>query len=150
MYIELDNDQNVIVCNWQHIRFVWWTCFSTESWNSYGHQLCSSSRLHWWRAEFMQGFLKKNKIRNIDDDLSLTSKCGENVDRIWYNGHKIKDSRDTARSGSCIDLHLRADRERKFIREMITPRISYGRHHNLVNRYGMSVSHITTDIFRLP
>jgi hypothetical protein len=29
-----------------------------------------------------RGFLRKTKIRNIDDDLSLTSKCGENVDRI--------------------------------------------------------------------
>jgi hypothetical protein len=33
--------------------------------------------------------------------------------------------------------------------EVITSQIMYGRHHALVDRYGISVSQITTDMFHL-
>jgi hypothetical protein len=29
--------------DWQHICYVWWTCFSTDSRHTYGYKLCSSS-----------------------------------------------------------------------------------------------------------
>jgi hypothetical protein len=29
---------------WQHICYLWWTCFSTDSRHTYGYKLCSSSR----------------------------------------------------------------------------------------------------------
>ena len=32
------------VFDWQHIWYVWWTCFSTDSRHTYGYKLCSSSR----------------------------------------------------------------------------------------------------------
>jgi hypothetical protein len=37
--------QHAIVFDWQHICYVWWTCFSTDSRHTYGYKLCSSSRL---------------------------------------------------------------------------------------------------------
>ena len=32
------------IFDWQHICYVWWTCFSTDSRHTYGYKLCSSSR----------------------------------------------------------------------------------------------------------
>jgi hypothetical protein len=74
------------VFNWQHICYILWTCFSTDSRHSCGYQLCSSSRqliplsllcrLH-------RGALEKNKMKltrtfdftfcHIDDVLSLNN-----------------------------------------------------------------------------
>jgi hypothetical protein len=43
--------QYVRVFDWQHICYVWSTCFSTDSRHTYGHKLCSSShRLVPWFA----------------------------------------------------------------------------------------------------
>ena len=36
--------QHARVFAWQHICYVWWTCFSTDSRHTYGYKLCSSSR----------------------------------------------------------------------------------------------------------
>jgi hypothetical protein len=36
--------RNARVFDWQHICYVWWTCFSTDSWHSYRYKLCSSFR----------------------------------------------------------------------------------------------------------
>jgi hypothetical protein len=40
---------------WQHICFVWWTCFSTDSRHTYGYKLCFSS--HWLVPLFLWGRL---------------------------------------------------------------------------------------------
>ena len=36
--------QHARVFDWQHICYVWWTCFSTNSRHTHGYKLCSSSR----------------------------------------------------------------------------------------------------------
>ena len=36
--------QHARVFDWQHICYLWWTCFSTDSRHTYGYNLCSSSR----------------------------------------------------------------------------------------------------------
>ena len=38
-------NHNAWVIYWQHICYVWWMCFSTDSRNSYRYQLCTSLRL---------------------------------------------------------------------------------------------------------
>ena len=78
--------------------------------------------LYSYEAEFIQGLLKKNDkklaqsfnftFRYIDDVLSLNnSKFGDYVDRIYPNELEIKDTTDTARSASYLDLHLEIDNE---------------------------------------
>ena len=52
-----------VFCYWQHI-YLWLTCFSTDSWHTYGYKLCSSSRrlvplfvwgrLHTWASQEKQ------------------------------------------------------------------------------------------------
>jgi len=74
-----------------------------------------------YEAEFIQGFLKKNEklalsfnvtFRYIDDILSLNNcKFGDFVDRIYPMELEIKDTTDTARSASSLDLHLEIDNE---------------------------------------
>ena len=98
---------------------------STDSRHTYGCKLCSSSRrlvpfLN--EADFIQGLLKKNQkqlarsfnfaFRYIDDDLSLNnSRFGDFVDRFYPIELEIKDTTDSDRSASCIDLHLEIDSE---------------------------------------
>ena len=73
-----------------------------------------SCQICWWRK---QGLLKKNKTKlarsfnftfcYIDDVLSLhNSRFGEFVDRIYPIELEIKDTTDTDRSASYLDLHL--------------------------------------------
>jgi hypothetical protein len=78
--------------------------------------------LYSYEADVIQGLLKKNKkklarsfnftLRYIDDVLSLNnSRFGDFVDRIYPIELEIKDTTDTDRSASCLDLHLEIDSE---------------------------------------
>jgi hypothetical protein len=73
--------------------------------------------LYSYEGDFIQGLLKKNErkltrsfnftFRYIDDVLSLNnSRLGDFVDRIYPIELEIKDTTDTARSASYLDLHL--------------------------------------------
>jgi hypothetical protein len=75
-----------------------------------------------YEADFIQGLLKKNEkklarsfnftFRYINDVLSLNnSRFGDFVDRIYPIELEIKDTTDTDRSASYLDLHLKIDRE---------------------------------------
>ena len=185
--------------------------------------------LYWYEADFIQGLLKKNEkklarsfnftFRYIDDVLSLNnSRFVDFVDRIYPIELEIKDTTDTDRPASYLDLHLEIDSEDRlrtklydkrddfnfpivnfpficsnnpatpaygvYISQMV--RYSrpcgsyqdflgrglllkskllnqgfllvklkssilkyYGRHHDLVDRYGISVSQMTTDMLHL-
>jgi len=78
--------------------------------------------LYSYEADFIQEFLKKHgkkltrsfnfMFRYINVVLSLSnSKLGDFLDRIYPTDHEIKDSTDTARSASYLDLHLEIDNE---------------------------------------
>ena len=78
--------------------------------------------LYSYEADFIQGLLKKNEkklarsfnftFRYIDDVLSLNnSRFGDFVDRIYLIELEIKDTTDTDRSASYLDLHLEIDNE---------------------------------------
>jgi hypothetical protein len=78
--------------------------------------------LYLYEADFIQGFLKNNKkklarsfnftFRYIDDVLSLNnSRFGDCVDRIYPIELERKDTTDTDRSASYLDLHLEIDSE---------------------------------------
>ena len=78
--------------------------------------------LYSYEADFIQGLLKKNEktlarsfnitFRYIDDVLSLyNSRFGDFVDRIYRIELEIKDTTDTDRSASYLDLHLEIDSE---------------------------------------
>ena len=73
-------------------------------------------------ANIIQGLLKKSEktlarsfnftFRYIDDVLSLnTSRFGDFIDCIYPIELGIKDTTDTDRSASCLDLHLEIDSE---------------------------------------
>ena len=185
--------------------------------------------LYSYEADFIQGLLKNNEkslarsfnftFRYIDDVLSLNnSKFGEYVDRIYPSELEIKDTTETIRSASYLDLHLEIDNNGRlrtklydkrddfnfpivnfpflcsnipaapaygvYISQLIrysracisyqdfldrgslltrkllnqgflmvklksSLRKFYGRHHDLVDRYGKSVSQIIIDMFPL-
>ena len=185
--------------------------------------------LYSYEADFIQGLLKKNEknlarsfnftFRYIDDVLSLNnSKFSEFVDRIYPNELDIKDTTDTAKSASYLDLHLQIENDGRlktrlydkrddfsfpivnfpflcsnipaapaygvYISQLVrysracisyhdfldrgllltkkllhqgflmvklksSLRKFYGRHHDLVDRYGISVSQMITDMFTL-
>ena len=76
--------------------------------------------LYLHKADFIQGLLKKNEkklaqsfnftFRYIDDVHSLNnSKFGDFVHRIYPIELQVKDTTDTARSASYLDLHLEID-----------------------------------------
>jgi hypothetical protein len=78
--------------------------------------------LYSYEVDFIQGLLKKNKkklarsfnftFRYIDDVLSLNnSRFGDSVDRKYPIELEIKDSTDTDRSASYLDIHLEIDSE---------------------------------------
>jgi hypothetical protein len=80
--------------------------------------------LYSYDADFIQGLLKKTEeklarsfnftFRYIDDVLSLNnSRFGEFIDRIYPIELEIKDTTDTDRSASYLDLHLEIDSERR-------------------------------------
>jgi hypothetical protein len=72
--------------------------------------------LYSYEGDFIQGLLKKNEkklarsfnftFRYIDDVLSLNSRFGDFVDRIYPIELEIKDTTDTDMSASYLDLHL--------------------------------------------
>jgi hypothetical protein len=78
--------------------------------------------LYSYEADFIQGLLRKNEkklarsfnfmFRYIDDVLSLhNSRFGYFVDHIYSIELEIKDTTDTYRSASYLDLHLEIDSE---------------------------------------
>ena len=78
--------------------------------------------LYSYEADFIQGLLKKNEkklarsfyftFRYVDDVLSLNnSRFGDFVDRIYPIELEIKDTTDTDRSASYLDLYLEIDSE---------------------------------------
>ena len=78
--------------------------------------------LYSYEADFIHGLLKKNEkklarsfnftFRYIDDVLSLNnSRFGYCVDRIYLIELEIKDTTDTDRSASYLELHLDIDNE---------------------------------------
>ena len=80
--------------------------------------------LYSYETDFIQWLLTKNEkklarsfnftFRYIDDVLSLNnSKFGDFVDRIYPIELEIKDTTDTVRSASYLDLHLEIDSERE-------------------------------------
>jgi hypothetical protein len=185
--------------------------------------------LYSYETDFIQGLLKKIEKKRawsfnftflyIDDVLSLNiSRFGDFVDHIYPIELEIKDTTDTDKSASYLDLHLKIDSEgqlrtklydkrddfnfpivnfpficsnipaapaygvdisqlirysracgsyqdfldrgllltRKLLNQGIllvklksSLRKFYGRHHDLVDRYGISVSQMTMDMFHL-
>jgi hypothetical protein len=84
--------------------------------------LLTDKFLYSYEAYFIQGLLKKNEkklvrsfnftFRYIDDVLSLNnSRLGDCIGRIYPIELEIKDTTDTDRSASCVDLHLEIDNE---------------------------------------
>jgi hypothetical protein len=78
--------------------------------------------LYLYEADFIHGLLKKNEkklarsfnftFRYIDYVLSLkNSRVGDFVDRIYPIELERKDTTDTDRSASCLDIHLAIDSE---------------------------------------
>ena len=199
---------------------------------TYGYKLCSSSRrlvplfvrgrLHTGASQEKRQEASRSfnfTFRYIDDVLSLNnSRFGDFVDRIYPIELEIKDTTDTDRFVSYLDLHLEVDSEDRlrtklydkrddfnflivnspficsnipaapaygvYISQMIrysracgsyqdfldrgllltrkllnqgfllvklksSLRKFYGRHHDLVDRYGIYVSQMTTDMFHL-
>ena len=102
-----------------------WTCFSTRVGIPIGTNcapLLADLFLYSYEAYFIQGLLKKNEkklarsfnftFRYIDDVLSLDNyRFGDFVDRIYPIELEIKDTTDTDRSASYLDLHLEIDSE---------------------------------------
>ena len=98
--------------------------------------LFSDLFLYSYEADFIQGILKQNgkklarsfnfTFRYLDDVLSLVnSKFGDFVDRIYPMELEIKDTTDTDRSTSCVDIHLELDSEgrlgtKRYDKEMIS------------------------------
>ena len=75
-------------------------------------------------------------LRYIDDALLLTNcKLGDFADHIYTIELEIKDTIDTARSASCLDLHHR-DLVKRY-------GVSVSHHRDLVKRYGAHLCHIT-------
>ena len=109
--------------DWQHLCYLCWTCFSTDSRHTYRYKLCFSSRrlvpLFVWGRLHTGASQEKRKetspnftFRYIDDVLSLNnSKFGDFVDRINPIELEIKDTTDTDTSASYLDLHLEIDSE---------------------------------------
>jgi hypothetical protein len=90
-----------------------------------------SEFLYSYEADFIQRLLKKNKkklarsfnftFRYIDDVLSLNnSRFVDFVDRIYPIELEIKDTTDTDRSASYLDLHLEIDSEGGYERKFTT------------------------------
>ena len=52
-------------------------------------------------------------FRNIDDVLSINSSFGDFVGRIYPIELELKDTTDTDRSSSYLDIHLEIERERQ-------------------------------------
>ena len=112
---------------WQHICYLWWTCFSTDSRHINGYKLCSSSRrlvpLFVWGRLHTGASQEKRKealaqsfnftFHYIDDVLSLNnSRPGDFVDRIYPIELERKDA---DRSTSYLDLHIDIDSKGRLV-----------------------------------
>jgi hypothetical protein len=86
-----------------------------------------------YEAEFIQVLLKKNEkklarsfnftFRYIDDVLSLNnSRFGDFVDRIYPIEFELKNTTDTDRSASYIDLHFEIDSRGRLRRKLYDKR----------------------------
>ena len=78
--------------------------------------------LYSYETDFIQGLLKNNEkkparsfnftFRHIDDVLSLNnSRFGDFIDRIYPIELETKDTTDTDKSASYLDVHLEIDSE---------------------------------------
>jgi hypothetical protein len=87
-------------------------------------------------ADFIQGLLKKNEkkltrssnftFRYIDDVLSLNnSRFGDFVDPIYLIELEIKDTTDTDRSVSYLDLHIEIDNEGRLRTKLYDKRVNF-------------------------
>ena len=89
-----------------------------SAWHTYGNKLCSSSRRH--VPLFVSGRLhtgasqekRKEATPNLLFHVPLNnSRFGDFVDRIYLIELEIKDTTDTDRCASYLDLHLEIDSE---------------------------------------
>jgi hypothetical protein len=180
--------------DWLHICYLWWTCFSTYSRHIHGYKLCSLFPLTCsfirMRQTSYRGFSRKTKrskpdpliSRSLYDVLSLNNcRFGDFFDRIYSIELEIKNTTDTYRSASYLDIPLEIDSEGRLrtklydkrddfnflivrglllTRKLLNQRFLlvklksslrkiYGRDHDLVDRYGIFVSQMTTNMFHL-
>ena len=113
-------------CYWQHVCYLWWTCFSTDSRHTYGYKLCSSSRRLvplFVRGRIHTGASQEKRkeaiarsfnftVRYTDDVMSLNNaRFGDFVDHIYLTELEIKDTTDTDWSATYIDPHLETENE---------------------------------------
>jgi hypothetical protein len=123
--------QHARVFDWQNICYLWWAYFSTDRRHTYEYKLCTSSRrlvplFVWGRLHTGPSQEKRKKLcrsfnftfRYIDDVLSLNNyRFGDFVDCIYPIDLEIKDTTDTDRSASYLDLHLEIDSENETLRQ---------------------------------
>ena len=119
--------QHARVFDWQHICYVWWTCFSMRQssylseklWSSYRRRLLlfACGRIHTEDSKEKQRKLSrflKFIFRFIDDVLWQSySRLGDLVDRIYPIELEIKDTTYTDRSAWYHDLHHEFDSEER-------------------------------------
>ena len=118
--------QHAQVLHWQHILYVWWTCFSQQTvvipMGTNCAPLLADLCLYSHEAAFIQEILKKNEKKlarsfnftfcYIDDVLSLNnSRFGDFVDCIYPIELELMNTTDTNRSASYLELHLEIDSE---------------------------------------
>ena len=112
--------QNAGVFDWQHICYVWWMCFATDSRHTYGYKMCPSSRQlvpltvrgrphakvsREKRKEASQ--ILNFKFRCMNDVLSLNISMFDNlVDRSYYIELEIENTTDTTRPASNIHIEI--------------------------------------------
>ena len=105
----------------QHICPVWWTNVSPDDWYSCGYKLSSAICFYMLiKHTSFKGFsrIKVNNIaqafhsnfRYIDDVLSLNNSWfGDYLQLIYPNEPEVKNTTDTQRFASYLDLHLEMD-----------------------------------------
>ena len=126
-----------------------WTCFSTDSRHTYRYKLCTSSR----RLVPLFVYDKRDDfnfpIVNFPFICSnIPAACGV------YISQMIRYSRTCGSYQKFLDRGLLLTRKllnQGFLLVMLksSHRKFYGRHHDLVDRYGISVSQMTTDMLHL-
>ena len=95
---------------------------SAFQWEQTVHLYLPTCFFYYYEADFMQELLRKkdkklaisfySTFRYKDDVLSLNnSKFGDQVERIYPIELEIKDTTDTVKSASYLDLHLEIDNE---------------------------------------
>ena len=98
-----------------------------------GTPLLADLFLYYYEADFIQELLRRkdkklaiyfnSTFRYIDDVLSLNnSKFGDYVEQIYPIELEIKDTTDTVKSASYLDLHLEIDNEGRLITKLYDKR----------------------------